>query len=255
MLIEDVTIRNYRQPILLRLGDRATRPFEGAPYIGPGKFRNVIIRNIEALSVDTIPSVISGIPGYQIENILLENINIVNRGGHLGEAPPADSIPENPGSKPSYDMFGEDLPAKGFFVRHVNGITFNNVCYTELIPDNRPMFSWTDVQNITPMDTIAADPTNLETATCYNLSQSNGLNEETGSASFTIYPNPASSELTLKSDVTGVLQLVDLSGKLLLSQTIMKGDNSIDLLPVKKGMYIAVFVNPNGIMHHNLIKE
>ena len=50
---------------------------------------------------------------------------------------------------PENRMFGTILPASGFYVRHVNGIAFNNIKMTTTNKDERPMFHLNDVKNFT----------------------------------------------------------------------------------------------------------
>jgi hypothetical protein len=77
------------------------------------------------------PSSISGLPGHPVKNVLLEDIEISFGGGADKQINyfPVDSflhITEAVRDYPEFSMFGE-VPAWGFFVRHVEGITFRNV--------------------------------------------------------------------------------------------------------------------------------
>ncbi len=147
-LLEDVTITNITMrniissPIFLRLGSRMRGP-EG---VSPGKLRRVIISNLVAF--DTRPgycSIISGIPGYDIENVMLSNIQIYCTGGgtkEMAEREPA----ERENAYPEPGMFGT-TPAYGFYVRHVDGIIFDNVQVTYDGEEARPAFYLNDVKN------------------------------------------------------------------------------------------------------------
>lgn len=145
-LIEDVTITNItmrdvvNSPIFLRLGSRMRGP-AGMPI---GALRRVQISNVIAYNADPrYASIISGIPGHNIEDVRLSNIRIYYQGGGtLAQA--ALTPPEKETNYPEPSMFGE-LPAYGFFIRHVNDIELNNVEISYAKEDMRPAFVINDV--------------------------------------------------------------------------------------------------------------
>jgi hypothetical protein len=99
----------------------ATKPDAGYNYEGP----------VEDMPRNISPASIMGMPGAKIQNVTLRNIEIHYPGGGnpafakvgLDEL---DKIPEMGASYPEFSMFKE-LPAWGFFIRHAEGITFENV--------------------------------------------------------------------------------------------------------------------------------
>ena len=147
-LLEDVTITNITMrdvvnpPIFLRLGKRARGPKE---TITEGKLRRVIISNVVAYNAEPKhASIISGIPGNDIEDVRLSNIRIYYKGGGtLQQA--ALQPPEKETDYPEPVMFGE-VPAYGFFIRHVKGITMTDVEVSFLRDDLRPPFLLSDVK-------------------------------------------------------------------------------------------------------------
>lgn len=56
-------------------------------------------------------------------------------------------VPEQIDAYPEFSMFGE-LPAWGFYVRHVAGVTFRNVRLTLSDTDFRPAFVFDDVEAV-----------------------------------------------------------------------------------------------------------
>jgi hypothetical protein len=103
------------------------------------------------------PSSIVGLKGYVIENVVLENIEInypgrASRGMAYIPLTRLDQVPEATKDYPEFSMFGE-LPAYGFYVRHVNGLTMKNIKLTLDNSDFRPAFVFDDVQNL-KMDLI-----------------------------------------------------------------------------------------------------
>lgn len=140
-LLEDVAINNITMrdiltaPIFLRLGGRMRGP-KGVPI---GQLRRVSISNVTVYNADPrYASIISGIPGHDIEDVRLTNIRIYYQGGGTKEQA-ALVPPERETNYPEPSMFG-DLPAYGFFIRHVNGIEMSNVAVSYLKPEFRPAF-------------------------------------------------------------------------------------------------------------------
>lgn len=247
VVIDNVTIKGYKQPILLRLGNRGKRPTDSSLVKGPGVFRNLILRNIQATayfdSPDELepytprylPSIISGIPGHQIENITLENIDITYTGGNTTQGPNPDSIPENEGSKPAFDMFGTDIPASGFFIRHAKNVKFSNVCLTALLPDVRPLVTLVDAQGVDTNYSAGSSPL----TTCINSNSTGVLNSS--SLDFQVYPNPANRVLNIQR--MGIesltIELIDSKGCVQKRFSSTQSLESIDLSELTKGIYVV----------------
>ena len=141
-LLEDVTITNItmrdvvNSPIFIRLGKRNRGPKE---TMTEGEIRRVIISNIVAYNAESkYASIISGIPGNQVEDIRLSNIHIYYKGGGTAQQA-ALTPPEKESDYPEPVMFGE-MPAYGFFIRHVKGIAMTDVELRYLNEDARPPF-------------------------------------------------------------------------------------------------------------------
>ncbi len=148
-LLEDVTINNItmrdisNSPIFLRLGFRGRGPKDKTTV---GALRRVIISNIVVYNADPkYSSIISGIPGHSIEDVTLSNIRIYSRGGGTREQAALEP-PEKEDSYPEPAMFGE-LPAYGFFIRHVKGLRMIDVEVSYLKDDARPPFVLNDVKS------------------------------------------------------------------------------------------------------------
>ena len=146
-LLEDVTITNItmrditNSPIFLRLGNRARGPTETTQ---PGELRRVQISNVVVYNADPkYASIISGIPGHDIEDVRLSNIRIYYQGGGTKEQAALEP-PEKETDYPEPVMFGE-MPAYGFFIRHVRGLDMNDVEVSYLKDDWRPPFVLNDV--------------------------------------------------------------------------------------------------------------
>ena len=149
-LLEDVTISNItmrdisNSPIFLRLGSRLRGPQQTTKV---GALRRVIISNVVVYNADPkYASIISGIPGYMIEDVRLSNIRVYAQGGGTKEQAALDPA-EREALYPEPTMFGE-LPAYGFFIRHVKGLQMRDVELSYLKPDMRPPFWLNDVNGI-----------------------------------------------------------------------------------------------------------
>jgi polygalacturonase len=150
-LLEDVTITNLtmrditNSPIFLRLGSRMRGP-EGAPI---GALRRVTISNIVCSnSAPGLGSIISGIPGNEVEDIRLSDIYIQHQGGGKKEDAQVQA-PENENKYPEPTMFGKVMPNHGFFIRHAKNIQLSNIEIAYAQEDLRPAFV---LQNVTGAD-------------------------------------------------------------------------------------------------------
>ncbi len=144
--IDRVSIMETGCPIFVRLGNRARKYAETASQPGMGTLKNVSITNITATTTSKVTSNITGIEGVYAENIYLENISITNlSNGTAKEA--AGEVKEADKDYPAYNMFGEILPASGFYVRHIKNITFNNIRVNTADEEARPVFVMDDVKN------------------------------------------------------------------------------------------------------------
>ena len=182
--IDRIVMKNVGNPIFIRLGNRGriytsntatgSDTGKGGPEgAGLGSIKGVIIRNVDAevtvedrakasrvpyknLKVDNTqglteaekvrsgPIMISGIPGYYVEDVVLENIRLTYHGG--GSAEDARRVvPELIEHYPGQIFFGV-LPAWGAYIRHARNIQFKNVTMTTRSPDQRDKIVLDDVE-------------------------------------------------------------------------------------------------------------
>ncbi len=150
--------------LFLRIGERK----EGKK----GKMENIVISNVyaevplkkadagynyegpvEDLPRNISPASIVGMPDVMIKNITLKNVEVHYPGGGnplyakvgLDEL---DKVPEIPAKYPEFSMFKE-LPAWGFYIRHAEGIVFDNVTLTCEEKDYRRAIVLDDVHGAT----------------------------------------------------------------------------------------------------------
>lgn len=151
-IMENVTISNLvieetTSPIFIRLGNRA----RGYPNLGLrskpiGSINNITISNIIASNASKTGCSIVGEIGHPITNVSISNVKInYNGGGTLAEG--LAEKPELVNEYPECVRLGI-LPAYGFFVRHVEGITFRDIELTYNDEEHRPAMLFNDVQNL-----------------------------------------------------------------------------------------------------------
>lgn len=162
ILVERIDAVNTGNPIFLRLGRRAGEQ--------PGVLRHVTIRNLkcevpfgrpdEAYDLrgpevdffhNPFPSSICGISDNVIEDVLIEDVELkypgrATKGMACVPLWRVGDVPEQTAKYPEFSMFGE-LPAWGFYVRHVRNITFRRVRLSLADSDFRPAFVFDDVEN------------------------------------------------------------------------------------------------------------
>ena len=144
--ISNISIHGVNVPLFLRLGDRA-RPFKDGMEPPPtGTFQDVVINNIVATGVGKIGCSITGLPGHAIENVSLSNIALTFEGGGTRKLAEKE-VAEHPKKYPECTMFG-DLPAYGFYCRHVKGLRFSNI-QLRTAADLRHAMAFDDVENLT----------------------------------------------------------------------------------------------------------
>ncbi len=176
IVVDGVRSINTGNVIYLRIGDRWSKgkqpsmkdifisnvyaevpfgkPDAGYNYEGP----------VEDLPRNISPASIVGLPDHKIQNVRLKNIEIVYPGAgnplyaKRGLTPAyLDSIPEMRKAYPEFSQFKE-LPAWGFYIRHAEGIEFDNVKLTARKKDYRPAIVMDDVTGATFSRTTFNEP-------------------------------------------------------------------------------------------------
>lgn len=165
VLVDSINATNTGNAIFIRLGHRNKDARIST-------LKNVVIRNIKAeipfgrpdekydlrgpdlaFFHNTFPSSVTGIPGHPVQNVLIENVEISFPGkGNDGLAIlplyRLKDVPEVEDQYPEFSMFGE-LPAWGFYVRHVEGLILKNIKVIARERDYRPAYVFDDVKGLT----------------------------------------------------------------------------------------------------------
>ena len=150
-LCEDIAITNITMrdvvsaPLFFRLGARLRGPRgTGDQSTVVGTLQRVLVNNLTSYnSGSRVCSILSGIPGYNIQDIKIANVFSHHVGGaseDLVKVVP----PENVEKYPDPGMFGP-MPAQGFFLRHINRLEMSHIEVVPAAPDPRPSFYLADV--------------------------------------------------------------------------------------------------------------
>jgi hypothetical protein len=144
----NIALRNIKgAAIVVRLGSR-DRPYREGAKAKRGILTGVMFSQIQGTRIGEVGNAISGIPGQMIENVVLRDIALEFTGGGTVEAA-QNAVPEKAWSYPKADMFGAQLPAYGFFVRHAKNVAFENVRLSFARADRRPAIVCDDVDGLT----------------------------------------------------------------------------------------------------------
>ncbi len=146
-LLEDIAITNTTMrdlasgPIFMRLGARLRGPKESTKV---GTLKRILISNLTCYNApQNVCSILSGIPGYAIEDVKFSNIYVETAGGTTAAEARVEPL-EFEDKYPEPNMFGTS-PASGFFLRHVRNLEMSHVEIRNTMPDGRPAFYLNDV--------------------------------------------------------------------------------------------------------------
>ena len=141
-LCEDITISNItcrnliNGPLFFRLGARLRGPKDTTQV---GTLKRIMVSNIASSnSLARLPNILSGIPGYPIEDVKISNFYMQHQGGS-GADQAAITPPEFENKYPDPGMFGP-MPAQGFYLRHIKNLEMSHVEIAPQAPDARPSF-------------------------------------------------------------------------------------------------------------------
>ena len=119
--ISDVEISNTGQAIFILLADRGrTVPGRKSRI---GTISNVHFKNIRGKGfTQQYPSIITGIPGHNVQNVTFEDLDLELKGGIKKTG---QKVMEYDGKYPEGYKFG-DTNAHAFFIRHTDNVEFIN---------------------------------------------------------------------------------------------------------------------------------
>ncbi len=147
-LLEDIAITNTTMrdigcgPLFMRLGARLRGPKETTKV---GTLKRILVSNLECYNAPRRQaSILSGIPGYPIEDVKLSNIYIETVGGGVADDAKV-VVPELEDGYPEPGRFGP-TPTSGFFLRHMKHLEMSHVEIAHSTDDARPSFYLSSVE-------------------------------------------------------------------------------------------------------------
>lgn len=128
----DCHISNCGQAFFILLADRKRSVPGRKPRIGA--ISNIHFSHINGNGfTQQYPSIISGIKGHKVQNVVFENVKLTLKGG---ETRNDQIVMEYDGKYPEGSYFG-NTPAWAFFVRHTDNVSFINCRFEKENPDVR----------------------------------------------------------------------------------------------------------------------
>ena len=161
--ISNITIEGTECPLYVRLGNRGRKHTKDAPKPPVGIMRNIVISNVVAYNTGNYSSSITGIPGHDVENLSLSNIQFFNKGG-VKKADYTEDV-----QKVKEDIKGypqptswKELPSSGLFIRHakniqISGLMLNSEEADPRIPVIAVDVNGLQIQSVTKINNSTAD--------------------------------------------------------------------------------------------------
>jgi polygalacturonase len=151
----NIIMTDVVSPIFIRVGKRFLNP-DGKPSV----MKNISIQNVIAESRSIIPSIVAGLEESPAKDIRLSNIRIsipIVVSADFFKTFPATITEDVKGYPENRMTFSKKLPASSFYVRHVEGITMNDITITYGEDEARPAIFYDDVRNIQLRNVIVND--------------------------------------------------------------------------------------------------
>jgi polygalacturonase len=137
------TISNCGQAIFVLLADRRRTVPGRKTRIG--SISNIHFKNIKGDNfTQQYPSIITGIAGHNIQNVVFENVELQVKGGINSTD---QTVAEYDGKYPEGSKFG-NTNAFGFFIRHTDTVSFINCKLSADQPDAREVIVKDDVKEV-----------------------------------------------------------------------------------------------------------
>lgn len=154
VVVDNIVMHGVRAPIFIRLGDRGKNPTESKTKVPTGSIDDIRISNVTADGASA-PSLVMGIPGYPVQNVVISNLRVTNIGDGKSALAPL-GLHERESDYPGALMWGA-MPAHSLYLRHVDGITIRDVGFSNAKPDSRLAIIADDVSGL-KIDGLTLDP-------------------------------------------------------------------------------------------------
>ncbi|GIV34308.1 MAG: hypothetical protein KatS3mg031_1843 [Chitinophagales bacterium] len=233
LTLQNIVISGVNTALSIRLGNQGRKYTPTAPVPPVGYIRNITLQDITIHAESNLSSTISGIPGYYVDNILLENFTVYFPGG-MGTFPASFVVPENETARPNCDVLGDSIPAHGVFMRHVRNMRLQNVCFHASAADQRPAVVADDVVDSSPFVIIPSG-----NSVCVDALPSAVVAERENNPAITILEGGQTVLIASKGQaVITDAELFDATGKRIWSKTVHAREFRFDF-SAQKGVYFC----------------
>jgi hypothetical protein len=70
---------------------------------------------------------------------------------------------------------------------------------------------------------------------------------------FQVYPNPANGSVTINSTVAGQIEIIDMSGKVVRTNVVEQGTQTLDVQELSSGTYTIRMIALDGVYNHRFV--
>lgn len=134
--LTNITLQNIkRSAIFIRLHTRNRSYGRHARVNKNPTIDGVVLENIQGSRLSSVGCSITALDDFQIKNVVFNNVNLSFDGA---EAESNQEIPEIVDGYPVGNMFGPTLPAYGFYIKNVQGLTMSSLKLRTEKADTRP---------------------------------------------------------------------------------------------------------------------
>ncbi len=145
IVVSNITMMDINHyPIYITLGQRNRGPIASSEM---GTVKNILISNIYVTGADSLSGIqLTGLPGYPLENITIQNVNVQYKGGGTKEQA-SRTFPELGFGYPEPYLLGV-TPAYGLYARHIKNLQLYDISFTTKKQDDRPAIICDDVNGL-----------------------------------------------------------------------------------------------------------
>lgn len=149
IILENIRLLDVSMPVYIRLGSRLKSFRKGDhPRMQAGSISGIVMRNIKGTANRAQAAVfITGIPGYPVRDVRIENMDLYVPGGDDGTRLGVPMQERESAYPEPYTIFGP-LPAYAFVLRHVEDCSFSNISIHCMKRDFRPAAVCIDTRNV-----------------------------------------------------------------------------------------------------------
>lgn len=154
LMFSNIVMRNVARPIFVTLNSFPMRVGSPSPMPPIQTLRNLTFSNLRVEAGVSVQGPqhsfisISGVPGRNVENVLIDNVHFIAPGTGVREHAERRVVPEFTDQRPESRVLAPALPSFGLYARHVRGLSVCNLILETATPDARPGVVCDDVSEL-----------------------------------------------------------------------------------------------------------